>query len=162
MLARNLRLVVCGMAVGHRSERRQEYYAGRGNRFWRTLAEVGMTPQELAPFEFPRLLEYKIGLTDLAKEQVGNDHELGVGRADILSLRTKIVMYQPRYFCFNGKRAAQLFLHKARVEYGVQQERIGRAILFVAPSTSVAARGAWNLALWQDLASRVGRCSAAV
>ena len=125
------------MAAGHRSDRRAEYYAGRGNRFWTTLALVGLTSEPLLPSAFKRLLEFRIGLTDLVKGQVGNDHELQVGAADILALRAEIHMYQPRYLCFNGKRSAQLVLRRPRLEYGIQKERMGRTVLFVAPSTSL-------------------------
>src|SRR2546425_9852864 len=110
VLARNLVVVFCGTAAGHRSAQRRAYYAGRGNRFWRTLAAVGLTPHELAPADCPRLLDYGIGLTDLAKDQSGSDRDLRIDRADVLLLRSRIVMYQPQYLCFNGKRAAQAFL----------------------------------------------------
>jgi TDG/mug DNA glycosylase family protein len=157
VLARNLTVVFCGTAAGHRSAQRRAYYAGRGNRFWRTLAAVGLTPQELAPAECARLLDYGIGLTDLAKDQSGSDRDLQIDRADVLLLRSRIAMYQPKYLCFNGKRAAQVFLSQSQIDYGVQRERIGRTVLYVAPSTSGAASGAWDLAVWQDLANRVLR-----
>jgi TDG/mug DNA glycosylase family protein len=106
VLARNLAVVLCGTAAGHRSAQRRACYAGRGNRFWRTLAAVGLTPQELAPAEGARLLDYGIGLTDLVKEQAGSDRDLRIDRPSVLLLRSRIVMYQPHYLCFNGKRAA--------------------------------------------------------
>jgi hypothetical protein len=39
LLAPGLRLVVCGSAAGVRSAQLGQYYAGRGNKLWRTLAE---------------------------------------------------------------------------------------------------------------------------
>jgi TDG/mug DNA glycosylase family protein len=165
MLARNLAVVFCGTAAGHRSAQQRAYYAGRGNRFWRTLAAVGLTPHVLAPTEFARLLDYGIGLTDLVKDQSGNDRDLRISCGDVLLLRSRIAMHQPRYLCFNGKRAAQIFFCKALVDYGIQRERIGRSVLYVAPSTSGAAGGAWDIAIWEDLAKRVlrhrGRLTAA-
>ena len=65
LLANNLELVIVGTAAGRVSGRRGLYYAG--NRFWRTLHEVGLTPIELRPGEHGKLLDYGIGLTDLAK-----------------------------------------------------------------------------------------------
>jgi TDG/mug DNA glycosylase family protein len=111
----------------------------------------------LAPAECARLLDYGIGLTDLAKDQAGSDRDLRIDRADVLLLRSRIVVYQPQYLCFNGKRAAQVFLGQSLIDYGVQRERIGRTVLFVAPSTSGAASGAWDIVVWQELASRVLR-----
>lgn len=157
LLARNLAVVFCGTAAGHRSAQRRAYYAGPGNRFWRTLAAVGLTPHELAPADYARLLDYGMGLTDVAKNQSGNDRDLRIDRADVLLLRSRIAMYQPQYLCFNGKRAAQEFLGQSLIDYGVQRERVGRTVLYVAPSTSGAASGAWNLAVWKDLANRVLR-----
>ena len=57
--------MIVGTAAGRVSARRGLYYAG--NRFWRTLHEVGLTPIELRPGEHGKLLDYGIGLTDLAK-----------------------------------------------------------------------------------------------
>jgi hypothetical protein len=37
------------------------------------------------------------------------------------------------------------------------RERIGRTIFYVAPSTSAAANGAWDITIWEDLAGRVRR-----
>ena len=157
LLARKLALVVCGAAVGRRSAKLGQYYAGPGNRFWRTLSDVGLTSRELSPVEAQHLLTVGIGLTDLVKGRAGNDNELRFTRADAVALRAKIVLYQPRYLCFNGKRAACEFFRISQVNYGVQRERIGRTVLFVAPSTSRAANASWDLAVWKDLAARVRR-----
>ena len=157
ILARNLALVVCGMAAGFESARHKKYYAGPGNRFWETLAALRLTPTKLKPSDARRLLEYGIGLTDLAKGQAGGDRYIRVTQPDAFALRARIVLFQPRYLCFNGKRAAQLFLRRPQLDYGVQPDRIGRTILFVAPSTSGAARGSWDITVWQDLAARVHR-----
>ncbi|HLE56901.1 MAG TPA: mismatch-specific DNA-glycosylase [Rhodothermia bacterium] len=160
LLKRNLSLVICGTGAGRRSAEIGHYYAGRGNRFWQTLAEVQLTPRLLAPADYEHLLSSSIGLTDLVKDQAGRNTQIRFGRRDALQLRAKIMIYQPRYLCFNGKRAAEEFLRSGRVEFGVQSERIGRTVLFVAPSTSRAANGSWDLTVWCDLARRVLRRSA--
>jgi TDG/mug DNA glycosylase family protein len=157
LLDRHLDLVVCGTGAGSRSAEVGQYYAGPGNRFWRTLAEVELTPEELRPDEYERLLKYGIGLTDLVKEHAGNDRDLQFRFADVIMLRTKLMGYQPWYLCFNGKRAAQEFLGLPSVAYGVQAARYGRTVLYVAPSTSAAANGSWDVSVWQDLARRVLR-----
>jgi TDG/mug DNA glycosylase family protein len=157
LLAHNLGLVVCGSAAGRRSAELGRYYAGPGNRFWRTLAEVGLTPHLLPPADYEQLVSFGIGLTDLAKGQAGRDDRVRFARADAMALRAKVMLYQPRYLCFNGKRAAREFLRRPQVEYGVQAERIGRTVLFIAPSTSRAANAFWDLSIWHDLAARVLR-----
>ena len=71
LLANNLDLVIVGTAAGRVSARRGLYYAGPGNRFWRKLREVGLTPIELRPDEYAKLLGHGIGLPDLAKGACG-------------------------------------------------------------------------------------------
>ena len=156
LLTRNLDLVVCGTGAGRRSAGLGRYYAGPGNRFWRTLFEVGLTPRELGPDEAEHLLTLGIGLTDVVKDSAGSDRDLPFSLAHVMSLRMKIMSNQPWYLCFNGKRAAQEFLRSTHVEYGVQG-RLGRTTLFVAPSTSRAANGSWDIVPWQELARRVRR-----
>ncbi len=154
VLARELALVVCGSGAGHRSAALGQYYAGPGNRFWRTLFDVGLTPRALAPAEFASLPQFGIGLTDLVKRQSGADTALSFGRADRSRLRAKIVRFCPRVVCFNGKRSAREFLG-AEVGYGLQPAAIGATRLFVAPSTSAAAKASWDLAVWRALAALV-------
>jgi TDG/mug DNA glycosylase family protein len=155
LLKRNLSLVICGTGAGQRSAEIGHYYAEPGNRFWQMLAELRLTPQLLAPADYERLLSFDIGLTDLVKDQAGSDTQVRFGRGDALNLRAKMMLYQPRYLCFNG--AAQEFFGSTRVYFGVQSERIGRTVLFAAPSTSRAANGSWDLTVWRDLATRVLR-----
>jgi len=161
LLRRHLDLVICGAAAGTRSAAQGLYYAGLGNKFWRTLATVGLTSRQLEPSEYRLLLNYGIGLTDLVKDQAGGDRTISFRRADSMLVRLTIMRYQPRYLCFNGKRAAQEFLGTREVEFGVQRSRIGKTVLFVAPSTSAAANATWDPAVWQDLAKRVRRRNAA-
>jgi TDG/mug DNA glycosylase family protein len=157
LLANGLKLVICGSAAGHRSAELRQYYAGPGNKFWRTLADVKLTPRQLAPSEYGLLPSFGIGLTDLVKSQSGGDHEISFDQDHVHRLRTKIETYQPRYFCFNGKRAAKEFFARDQVAFGLQTDAIGATRVFVAPSTSAAANGAWNPAFWRELADRASR-----
>jgi TDG/mug DNA glycosylase family protein len=154
-LAVGLRLVVCGSAVGARSAILRRYYVGPGNRFWPTLYQVGLTPRQLDPSEYRLLPQFGIGLTDLVKDQSGGDAAIRFGNVDRERLRATILRYQPRYVCFNGKRAAREFLGRRRVAYRLQAAAIGSTALFVAPSTSAAAGRWWNLAPWQEIARLV-------
>jgi len=153
--------VICGSAAGTKSAKEGHYYAGRGNKFWRTLATVALTTFELRPADYARLLEFGIGLTDLVKHQAGSDRAIRFQNADAERLATKIRRYAPRFLCFNGKRAAQEFFG-GQVEYGLQVARIGTTHVFVAPSTSAAANRSWDISHWQEIARLVGRAEAAV
>ena len=157
VLRPGLRLVFCGSAPGKRSALLSEYYAGPGNRFWPTLAEIGLTPKQLSPSEFELLLTYGIGLTDLVVHEAGNDADITFSDAARERLEATILAYAPAYVCFNGKRSAKEYLQERSVHYGLQSRRIGTTQLFVAPSTSGAARRSWDLSPWQELASLVRR-----
>ena len=154
MFAPNLRVVFCGTALGKQSAQVGAYYAGRGNRFWATLHEVGLTPVVLHPDEYPQLLEYGIGLTDICKTRSGSDEEVGRDGFDVPRLITELERYSPAWIAFNGKNAARAALGR-NVEYGEQSEALGGVPCFVLPSTSGAARRYWNLNVWSDLARLV-------
>ena len=155
VLAVGLRLVICGSAASSASARAGAYYAGPQNRFWATLAEVGLTADQWSPHQFRELLLLGIGLTDIAKSQFGNDDAIQVLASDRDALHDRIMRYQPAILCFNGKRPAQQYLQRRPVSLGLQPTFVGRTRLFVAPSTSAAARGHWDLAPWRDLAQLV-------
>lgn len=152
VLKNNLLIVFCGTAVGDTSARLGQYYAGPGNKFWKILCEVRLTPILLTPPEYKNLLNYKIGLTDLVKNKSGMDAEISSTDFGDNILLDKICKYQPKILCFNGKRAAKEFLLKKKVEHGLQKELIGKTEIFVAPSTSGAANRWWNIESWQELA----------
>jgi TDG/mug DNA glycosylase family protein len=156
LLYPDVRLVVCGTAAGERSAELGAYYAGPGNQFWEMLYRVGVTPRVLRPEEFARLQEYGIGLTDLAKEAFGRDSSLRSSDFSPSQLRAHIEQMQPLVLAFNGKRAAQMFFGRT-VGYGYQPGcDIGRTRIHVAPSTSGAARGSWDEAIWRDTIAAAG------
>jgi TDG/mug DNA glycosylase family protein len=155
LLAEDLPLVVCGSAAGRRSAQLKQYYAGPGNKFWRTLARTGLTPRLLSPPEWRELLAFGIGLTDLVKRQSGGDREIDFRRAGRGELERKIARLRPRILCFNGKRAASEYLGRRQPAFGFQRERIADTAIFVAPSTSGAASGSWDPGRWDELAEHV-------
>jgi double-stranded uracil-DNA glycosylase len=146
-----LQVVFCGTAAGTASARAKAYYAGPGNAFWRTLFATGLTPMQLAPSEYERLLGYGIGLTDLCKVRHGSDAEVGAEDLDVAGLRARIAAVRPVHLAFNGKNGARAALER-EVAIGPQEERIGSARVWVLPSTSAAARRYWDIDPWQELA----------
>lgn len=154
VLDHGLRIVFCGSAAGRVSALRGAYYAGPGNRFWPTLAATGLTPSLLPPEAFPSLTDYGLGLTDIAKEASGADHQLPPGSDDPGALRTKILCFAPRVLAFVGKRAAGGHLGRA-ADYGLQAETLGPTRIFVLPSPSGAARRYWDVSWWHALAHLV-------
>lgn len=131
------------------------YYAGPGNKFWRTLHELGLMDAPVPPASFDELARRRFGLTDLAKLEFGMDRQLSRNAFDIDKLRKKIAENQPRILGFNGKKAGQAFFG-GPVAYGLQQARIGETMIYVLPSTSGAANGFWDVTVWLSLAPILG------
>src|SRR5215475_10171184 len=99
----NLRLVFVGTAASARSASVGHYYAHSGNRFWRALHEVGITPRRYQPGEFAALLDLGIGFTDLSKSGAGMDHQISRQSFDVAGFRAKMQSYHPRTIAFTSK-----------------------------------------------------------
>jgi len=157
VLTPGLRVVFCGTAPGTRSALEGAYYAHPGNYFWRTLFETGLTPVRLSPPEYRRVLDFGIGLTDVAKHHFGSDADLPFGAFDAVALRRKLARHRPRIVAFTSKNAARagLAAGSRNLAYGEQPARIADSRVFVLSSPSGQARGFWNLAPWQELAQAV-------
>jgi len=157
LLEPGLKLVFCGTALGRKSAEARAYYANPTNLFWRTLHEVGLTPERLRPDAYARLLNHRIGLTDLAKQHFGNDVDLPADALDRAALRERIAVHRPAILAFTSKTGAGAFLDRptGQIVLGEQAERIGKTRLFVLPSPSGSARRYWDVALWQRLAEAV-------
>ena len=154
VLCPGLDVVFCGSGAGAASARVGAYYAGPGNRFWPTLHRIGLTPRLLAPAEFRDGPQYGFGLTDLCKTAAGSDQALPAAADDPEGLRRKIEAVAPRALAFVGKRAARVTLGRS-VEYGLLEETIGAAAVFVLPSPSGAARRYWDEDPWFALAAHI-------
>ncbi|WP_158746192.1 mismatch-specific DNA-glycosylase [Acidisphaera sp. L21] len=155
LLRPGLKVVFCGTAAGAASRKAGAYYAGPGNKFWRTLHTIGLTPTQLTPENFPDLLNYGIGLTDLSKTGFGADVDLAAGSFDVVRFGAAIAAAAPTIVAFNGMKAARVFmgLQSSAVAYGVQsQSAIPGQIIAILPSTSGAASGFWSIKPWRELA----------
>ncbi len=96
------------------------------------------------------VLDFGIGLTDVAKTVSGADSDLPRHGFDPIGLRQKITTLVPKVLAFNGKRAAKEFFGGS-VSYGRQSESVGSPVVFVLPSTSGAARRYWDVSYWLEL-----------
>lgn len=139
-LKRGLDLVFVGFNPSLRSAEVGYYYAGRNNQFWPFLYESGLTDRLLKPEEDHLLLDYNIGVTDIIKGRatrgigdLQNEEYIG----GFCVLKEKLCKYKPRVVCFNGKSGYAKVVREKR-DYGLQDEKIEGAVLFLAPSTSGA------------------------
>ena len=153
----HLRLVFVGTAAGRRSADVGHYYAHSGNRFWRTLHEVGITPRLYEPHEFPSLSKLGIGFTDMCKVGAGMDHEALAFPIDVPAFREKMQRYRPKTIAFTSKKAASLFYGRPTkaVALGRQPPQEDFPIVFVLASPSGAATRYWSVQPWQELADSI-------
>ena len=154
----HLRLVFVGTAAGQRSADLGHYYAHPGNRFWRTIHEVGITPRRYQSPEFPGLLKLGIGFTDMCKAGAGMDHEALNFPIDVPAFREKMLRYRPKTIAFTSKKAASLFYGRPTkaLALGRQPPLEDFPIIFVLASPSGAASGLWSVQPWRELADSIG------
>jgi double-stranded uracil-DNA glycosylase len=157
LLQEHLRLVFVGTAASRRSADVGHYYAHPGNRFWRMIHEIGITPRRYEPHEFPGLLKLGIGFTDMCKAGAGMDHEALNSPIDLPAFREKMQRYRPKTIAFTSKRAASFFYGRPTkaVALGRQPPQEDFPIVFVLASPSGAASGHWSVLPWQELADSI-------
>ncbi len=154
----HLRLVFVGTAASQRSADLGHYYAHPGNRFWRTIHEIGITPRRYEPHEFPCLLQLGIGFTDMCKVGAGMDHEALNFPIDVPAFREKMRRYRPKTIAFTSKKAASLFYGRPTkaVALGRQLPQDDFPAVFVLASPSGAATRYWSVQPWRELADAIG------
>jgi TDG/mug DNA glycosylase family protein len=136
-LRRGLDLIVVGINPGTKSAATGHHYAGPGNHFWPLLYASGLVGEPLTYEQDARALEYGIGLTNMVDRASPSISDLSLEelRSGAVTLRANLLRYAPRVVCFNGKRIYEVFAGHP-CSFGLQQERIGTAAIFVMPSTS--------------------------
>lgn len=155
VVAPGLRVLLCGSAAGAVAARLRLPYSGPGNRFWRTLHEVGLTPELLTPDRFRELPRHGIGLTDLCKTASGADADLPPEADDVARLRATVAGAQPEVLAFVGKRAAGVALGRRVAAFGLQHDVFAGTETWVVPSTSGLAVRWWTIEPWAALAARL-------
>ncbi len=155
-LGPGLRAIFVGTAVSDASARRGHYYAGPGNEFWRLLFDSRLLPEFLGPDRDAEILDFGLGLTDIAKHRSGNDNVLTGSDFDVPAFVAKVERDQPEWVAFTSKGAAKVVsreLGRGRaVTLGLQRWSIAGARLFVLPSPSGSNR---NPAVLEGKATRL-------
>jgi len=149
----NLDIIFCGIAAGKESAKQKSYYAGKGNKFWEILLETKLIDKSVNQDNYKKVLDFNIGLTDLVKDQFGGEVLISVKNKDREQLEEKISEFNPKIIAFNGKKVAMEYFKKKNVFYGVYDEKIGKSMVFILPSTSSMANGSWDIKYWKELAS---------
>lgn len=155
ILAPDLDVIFVGAAASHNSARVGHWYAGPTNKFWLLLSQSGFTPRQLQSEEDGEVLQYGIGLTCLYPHLATSaNHLLPIPTQERRDrLQEKLLHFQPRFLCFNGKDVYQMSTGRLCTDWGEQEEGIGVSRVFIVHSSSARADhwGAERLALYQEL-----------
>lgn len=117
-----LSIIFIGFNPGLRSGETGHHYAGYSNRFWKLLADSGLTPRRLRPEEDAGMLELGFGLTNIvprmtrtAAEISSDEYEQGRRRLERLLRK-----HRPRIAAYNGIEVYRRFSGRKEVRPGLQ------------------------------------------
>ncbi|MFJ2386326.1 G/U mismatch-specific DNA glycosylase [Pseudomonas koreensis] len=138
ILAPGLSVVFCGINPGLLAALQGHHFAGRGNRFWRTLHLAGFTPYEVRAEDDRSILEFGCGLTAVVERPTARADQLAVQEfaAVALGFEQKIARCAPRYVAFLGKAAYAALSGQKGVAWGLQAKTFGGAHVWVLPNPS--------------------------
>ncbi len=138
VIAKNLRVLFCGINPGLYTAAVGHHFARPGNRFWPALYKSGFTNRLLSPFDERELLKAKLGITNVVSHATASASE--VTKEDFVrggrTLRRKVRRYRPRIVAILGIEAYRKAFGQLEVEIGEQDETIGDATLWVLPNPS--------------------------
>ncbi|MGY3175340.1 TDG/mug DNA glycosylase family protein [Pseudomonas sp. TE12234] len=138
ILAEQLAVIFCGINPGVMAAAQGHHFAGRGNRFWRTLHLAGFTPQELRAENDRTILQYQCGLTAVVERPTARADQLSMHEftAAAAAFEEKITRYAPRFVAFLGKAAYCALSGQRDVAWGLQPRTFGNASVWVLPNPS--------------------------
>lgn len=141
ILEPDLDLVFVGINPSLMAAHRGRYYAGPGNHFYKLLHASGLVPRFVSFEEDRKLLNYKIGLTNIVARATRSSADLKKPEIKKGSeiVREKIKIFKPKVAIFNGKCIYEVFADKtgkSEFHFGLQPERVGDTAIWVVPSSS--------------------------
>ncbi len=139
VIAPGLNILFIGFNPGVRSAETGHHFAGPSNRFWKLLAESGLTPRRYKPEEDFDLTGLGFGITNIVPRPTRaaaeiTKEEFIEGRKKLI---TKLKRYKPLIACYEGigvyREAAQI----TEVTCGLQPQSIAPGVIdFVVSSPS--------------------------
>jgi len=138
IIAPGLDVLFCGINPGLLAAATGYPFAGRGNRFWRTLHLSGFTSREFVPSEAQQLLAAGCGITSVVERATAGVSDLSPD--EFMESReafvAKVARYSPRFVAFLGKAGLVGVTGRSRVEWGRQDERVANSIVWLLPNPS--------------------------
>ena len=138
VIARNLRVLFCGINPGLYSAFTGHHFARPGNRFWPALHAGGFTKKLLHPSEQRQLLDDGFGITNLVERATATADQLTADEivAGGERLRVKVTRYRPRFLAVVGVGAYRTAFDRPTAKLGLQHETIGATKVWVLPNPS--------------------------
>jgi double-stranded uracil-DNA glycosylase len=131
VIAPGLKVLFCGINPGLYSAATGRHFARPGNRFWPALHRSGFTPRQLDPAEQELLLDFGLGISNIAARATAGAAELT--RAELREggelLVAKLRRYRPAWVAFLG-------LGAYGTAFGVRHPRVGPAPALVEGTAS--------------------------
>jgi len=143
ILAGQLAVIFCGINPGMTAAAQGHHFAGRGNRFWRTLHLAGFTPEEVRPENDRTILRYHCGLTAVVERPTASADQLSLHEftAAAADFEQKIARHAPRFVAFLGKAGYAALSGQRDIAWGLQTKTFGNASVWVLPNPSGRNRG---------------------
>ena len=138
ILGPGLRVLLVGINPSLRSMEVGHHFARPGNRFWPTLHASGFTPRRLAPEEDSELLDYGIGVTNIASRGTRAADELSADelREGAVRLDALVREHAPGLVAIVGLTAYRTAFGRRKAVMGLQEETIGGRPVWVLPNPS--------------------------
>lgn len=138
VIAPGLDVLFCGINPGLYSGALKQHFARPGNRFWPALHHGGFTHRLYKPAEQDRLLDLKLGITNVVARTTARADELTADefREGGELLRAKVEKYRPRWLAVVGITAYRTAFGFPKARVGRQEHRIGDTHVWVLPNPS--------------------------
>ena len=138
IMDQNLTVLFCGINPGLYSAAVGHNFARPGNRFWKAMAGAGFTDRVFSPAEERELLRLGYGITNIVERATARADELE--KVELVEgareLSRKVLRYQPKVLAIVGVTAYRVAFEFPKAKLGLQQETIGKTIVWVLPNTS--------------------------
>lgn len=136
--APSLRVLFVGINPGLYSAAIGHNFGRPGNRFWPTLHRSGFTPRQLSPCEERELLQYGLGITNIAARATARAEELS--RTELVEgaarLAQKVGALQPQVVAVLGVTAYRAAFEEPKAQLGAQTRRLAGVPCWVLPNPS--------------------------
>src|SRR5437879_2208025 len=133
VIARDLKILFCGINPGLYTAAVGHHFARPGNRFWPALHKSGFTDRLLSPFEERELLKSRIGISNVVPHATASAAELT--KEDFIkggrALAAEVKRYRPRVVAILGVGAYRQAFGQPKAVVGEQPEGIHDARVWV-------------------------------